>query len=342
MNRARRLASFLLGAAAVAAGAAVARRALYRADLARLRGRVVLIVGGSRGLGFALARELAEGGASVTIAGRDAKTLHRAQDALEAAGLEVDAVPCDVRHRDDAEALVAHVVQHSGPIDVLLNVAGVIQVGSVWDQGLDDFDESIETHLYGPLYTMRAVLPAMRARGEGRIANVSSVGALVGVPHLAPYCAGKFGLVGLSQAYSAEVAHDGVTVTTICPGLMRTGSPDNAYFKGRTKAEYGWFALSAANPFISVSTARAVRTIVTAVVRRKPFVAIGTLARVAQIGNAIAPSTTTRMLALVARLLPPPLEDPSVKRLGRDSHSALAPSLLTALDQIAKRKNNEE
>lgn len=341
MERARRVASFALGAAAVAAGALLARRALYEADLARLRRRVVLITGGSRGLGFALARELAAAGAHVTIAGRDRATLRRAEETLAAARIEVHAVRCDIRDPDDAAALVARVEERAGPIDVLINVAGVIQVGSVWDQSLDDFRESIDTHVYGPLHVMRAVLPSMRRRGEGRIANVASIGGLVGVPHLAPYAAGKFGLVGLSQAYAAEVAPDGIAVTTICPGLMRTGSPDNAFFKGNARAEYGWFTISDSMPVLSASTEHAVRTIVRAIVHRKPYVAITVWTRLAQIANALAPSLTTRILALVARILPPPLGDASVKRMGRESHSKLAPSLLTALDEIAKRRNNE-
>lgn len=340
MDRARRLVSFGVGAALVA-GVLVVRAAAYRRLLRSLRGRVAVVAGGSRGLGFALARELARGGALVTIAGRDEPTLERARERLAGEGLGVEAVRCDLRDPQDVAALVARVEERHGPVDVLVNMAGVIQVGSVWDQRLDDFRESVDTHLYGPLHAMRAVLPSMRARGDGRIVNVSSVGGVVGVPHLAPYCAGKFALAGLSQAYAAEVAHDGIAVTTVCPGLMRTGSPDNAFFKGRTRAEYAWFTLSDANPLLSVSTGRAVRTIVRATVRRTPFVTIGLLARMAQIANALAPATTTRLLALAARLLPPPLDDPSVKRPGRESHSALAPSILTELDRIAKRRNNE-
>jgi hypothetical protein len=122
---------------------------------------------------------------------------------------------------------------------------------------------------------------------------------------------------------------------------MRTGSPDHAFFKGHTRAEYGWFVLSDSNPLVSASTGHAVRTIVRAIVHRKPFVTITVPARLTQIVNAFAPTMTTRILAFVARLLPPPLGDSSVKRTGRESHSTLAPSLLTALDEIAKRRNNE-
>ena len=189
---------------------------------------------------------------------------------------------------------------------------------------------------------MRAVLPSMRARGRGQIVNVSSIGGLVGVPHLAPYSAGKFGLVGLSQAFAAEVAHDGITVTLVCPGLMRTGSPDHATFKGRTKAEYAWFTILDSNPLLSSSTRHAVVKIVHAIAHRRTFVAITPFARVAPIANALAPRTMNRLLALTARLLPPPSGDPATRREGRASHSPLAPSILTVLDRLAKRRNNQE
>lgn len=341
MGRSRRIASFALGAAAVAAAAALASRRAHVSDRERLRDRVVLITGGSRGLGFALAQDLARGGARVWIAGRDAETVERARERLAEDGLAVDGVRCDVRNREDVEAMIAHVEAHSGPIDVLVNDAGVIEVGSVWDQSLDDFRESVETHVFGPLHTMRAVLPAMRARRDGRIVNISSIGGLIGTPHLAPYSAGKFGLVGLSQAYAAEVAHDGITVTLVCPGLMRTGSPDHAIFKGRTRAEYAWFAISDSNPLISSSTRHAVVRIVRAIAHRETFVTITPLARIAPIANALMPKTTNRILALVARMLPPPAEEQETRREGEDSHSPLAPSILTVLDRLAKRRNNE-
>jgi NAD(P)-dependent dehydrogenase (short-subunit alcohol dehydrogenase family) len=341
MDRLKRLAVMTLGAAAGAAVANLVRRAAYRRTRGSLAGRVIVVSGGSRGLGFELARELARGGATVTISARDEATLLRAQRRLADEGLEVDAVTCDVRNAHDAESLVAHVDARSGRVDVVVNDAGAIEVGSVWDQSLDDFRESVDTHVYGPLHLMRAVLPSMRARRSGQIVNVSSIGGLVGVPHLAPYCAGKFGLVGLSQAYAAEVAHDGITVTTVCPGLMRTGSPDHAYFKGHTRAEYTWFAISDSRPLLSASAGAAARRIVRAIARRERFVTITPVARLAMLTNAIAPNTTTRLLALAARLLPPPAFEQHTRREGVQSHSPLAPSVLTALDRAAKVAENQ-
>lgn len=129
---------------------------------------------------------------------------------------------------------------------------------------LKDYEDAMKTHFWGPLYAMMAVLPEMRARRAGRIVNISSIGGKVGVPHLAPYCASKFPLTGLSQALHAELATDGIKVTNVCPGLMRTGSPRNATFKGQHRAEYAWFTISDSLPFTSISAERAARQILAA------------------------------------------------------------------------------
>src|SRR6185503_4123757 len=109
-----------------------------------------------------------------------------------------------------------------------------------------------------------AVLPEMRARREGRIVNITSIGGKISVPHLLPYSASKFALVGLSEGLRAELAKDGIVVTTICPGLMRTGSPRNATFKGQHRAEYAWFSIGDSLPVTAMSADRAARQILTA------------------------------------------------------------------------------
>src|SRR5256714_1298474 len=137
-----------------------------------------------------------------------------------------------------------------------LSVAGVAGVAGVL--------AALAVHLWGPLYAMRAVVPQMRRQGGGRIVNIASIGGKIAVPHLTPYSASKFALVGLSDGMRAELAKDNILVTTVCPGLMRTGSPPNAHFKGRHRAEFTWFVLGDSLPLASIDARRAARHIITA------------------------------------------------------------------------------
>src|SRR4029453_8311345 len=112
--------------------------------------------------------------------------------------------------------------------------------------------------------TPLAALPGMKRRRGGRIVNISWIGGKVAVPHLLPYCAGKFALTGLSEGLRTELKKDNIYVTTVCPGLMRTGSPPTAFFKGKQKVEYPLFKLTASTPLTSMNAQRAPRRSVTA------------------------------------------------------------------------------
>ena len=120
------------------------------------------------------------------------------------------------------------------------------------------------TNFWGMLYPTLALLPEMRARRSGRIVNITSIGGKLGIPHLLPYSASKFAAVGFSQGLRAELAGDGIKVVTVCPGLMRTGSPRNAIFRGQHRSEYAWFSISDALPGLSISAESAARRIVAA------------------------------------------------------------------------------
>ncbi|GAC1593869.1 MAG: SDR family oxidoreductase [Candidatus Velthaea sp.] len=321
MRKIRRFATAALGAASVAAGLGLLRP---RARSASFAGRIALVTGGSRGLGFVLAQLLARAGAEVTICGRSSESLERARTALEAEGLAVTTYACDVRDRVECAALISRVLERSGRIDILVNNAGTIEVGPILEATLDDYREAMETHFWGPLYLSLEVLPSMRARHAGHIVNVASIGGLVGVPHLAPYSASKFAEVGFSQALAAEVAADGIVVTAVCPGLMYTGSRDNAAFKGRNRAEYTWLTPADANPLLAVSPLRAAKRILRGIARRETHVTIGALPKLAKTMNAIFPETTARLLALSARLLPAPGGIETARRTGAESHSLVA------------------
>ncbi|HST53425.1 MAG TPA: SDR family NAD(P)-dependent oxidoreductase [Pyrinomonadaceae bacterium] len=328
--------------AAAGAGALVAARALYRRRLEYdLKGKTVLITGGSRGLGLVLAREFAAEGANVAICARDREELERARADLASRDANVIAFPCDVTERAQVRELVEVVTRRFGGVDVLVNNAGVIQVGPLEVMTLEDFEQALAVHFWGPLYATLEVLPQMRARRHGRIVNVSSIGGKVSVPHLVPYSASKFALVGLSDGLRAELAKDNILVTTVCPGLMRTGSPRNATFKGRHRAEYAWFSISDALPVTSIQAERAARQIVSACRRGQAELVISAQAVLAVKFRALFPEATADILALANRLLPGPGGIGRKRAKGKESESAVSPSLLTILNEWAAQRNNE-
>lgn len=328
-------------AAALCGTAILGRVALKARRTFRLCNKSVLIVGGSRGLGLELAREFARRGARLTICGRDEKTLRQAENELLQAGVGVLAIPCDVTKREQVEAMVRTAYDHWGTIDVLVNNAGVIQVGPVDTMRLEDYTETMNVHFWGPLYAILAVLPEMKLRGEGRIVNISSIGGKISVPHLLPYSASKFALVGLSEGLRAELAQDGIIVTTICPGLMRTGSPRNADFKGRHQAEYAWFSISDSLPLVSMSAERAARQIVDACEQGDAERILSLPATIAARLHGLFPGLSSDLLALVNLLLPSSDGAKPTRRKGRESQSSLSPSWITSLNERAAAHNNE-
>jgi len=203
-----------------------------------------------------------------------------------------------------------------------------------------DYEEAMDTNFWGMLYPTLAVLPEMRARRAGRVVNITSIGGKLGIPHLLPYSASKFAAVGFSQGLRAEVAADGIKVVTVCPGLMRTGSPRNAIFRGQHRSEYAWFSISDALPGLSISAERAARRIVDACRRGDAEVLFPITARVATVVNALAPGVTAGVLAAVDRLLPK-AGGTGGRRKGSDSQSSLSPSWLTHLGDRAARNYNQ-
>jgi short-subunit dehydrogenase len=287
---------------AAAAGLALAAREAVRrlAPAYDLRGKVALVTGGSRGLGFALADELASRDARLVICARDGERLERARTLLAARGADVRAIPCDVSDRGRVERMVAEV----GRVDVLVNNAGVIGVGPLETQRVEDFEQALGIMFWGVVYPTLAVLPQMRARREGRIANVTSIGGKISVPYLLPYTTSKFAAVAFSEGIRAELAGSGISVTTVVPGLMRTGSYVAALFKGRRETIYKLFTPISATPLTTISGRRAARKIVSAIERGDPELILTAHANVAARANGLAPATTQRVLGLVARALP--------------------------------------
>ena len=337
--------TFFAGLAAGAAAAFVAARVARGRRAIDFGGRVVVITGGSRGLGLVLARQLAAEGARLVLLARDEHELDRARRLLEEEhGAEVLAIRCDIRRRADVRAAVARILETWPAVDVLINNAGIIQVGPLEHMQHDDFEDAMATHFWGPLHLMLELVPGMRRRGFGRIVNVSSVGGRVAVPHLAPYCASKFALTGLSDAVRAELDAYGIRVTTVAPGLMRTGSPVNAQFKGQHEAEYAWFKVASSLPGLTIAAERAARRIVEACRYGDPSLTITPQAKMMAAANATVPNTIARAMMLVTRALPAGtgLEGNIVKKgFENEAKSKWTPSVVTKLADQAALANNE-
>ena len=325
-----------------AVGTLIAAKALRSRRAIDLAGRTVVIFGGSRGLGLAMAREFSNAGAYVVLTARDEQELERAAVDIEQQGGQVTTIACDITDREQIERTIGRIVHDRGGIDVLVNNAGIIQVGPLEHMTIDDFEEAMATHFWGPLYAILAALPYMRGEGSRRIVNISSIGGKIAVPHLLPYSASKFALTGLSEGLRAELSSQGFAVTTVCPGLMRTGSTYNAMFKGQHRREFAWFHLSNAIPGVSVSAARAARRIVDACRHGDPEVVLTPGAQLAVLANAISPATTARLLSLANNLLPDPRAEYGDRaHSGWQSVSAYVPSAITRLADRATVDNNE-
>ncbi|MEP6915788.1 MAG: SDR family oxidoreductase [Acidobacteriota bacterium] len=332
---------FLLGAAAGAAAVLVGSRAVRRRHAIDFAGRVVVITGGSRGLGLVIARQLAAEGARLCLLARDEAELERAREHFTDA-TEVMALRCDVRRRADVRFAVDTILDRWRAIDVLINNAGVIQVGPLEHMTTEDFENAMATHFWGPLHLMFEVVPTMRRRGFGRIVNISSIGGRIAVPHLAPYSASKHALVGLSDAVRAELDQYGIRVTTVTPGLMRTGSAVNADMKGHHEMEYAWFAIADSLPGLSTAAETAGARIVDACRYGDPELTLTLPARIAMIANNLAPRAVAKAMMIANRFLPPANGDSGDQhRRGGDSTSRWAPSLATVLTDRAAAMNNE-
>jgi len=275
-----------IAAGAGAAGAIAAARLLSRSAAYSFKDKAVFITGGSRGLGLLMAREFAEQGARLTLVSRDSGELRNAERELADTGARVLTFTCDVRDRVQVQESIDASVKLHGSIDVLVNNAGVIQVGPFEEMTLEDFENAMATHAWGPLYTIFAALPHMRRQGGGRIVNISSIGGKIAVPHLLPYCMSKFALAGLSDGMRAELRRYGIYVTSVYPGLMRTGSHVFAKPKGHETKESAWFSFMATNPLFAITARRAARQIVAACKKASPELVISTQANLAVMAEA--------------------------------------------------------
>lgn len=310
--------------------------------------QVALVAGGSRGLGLLIARELGSRGYRLAICARSIDELERARDDLVGRGYRAEIAVCDVADHEAVKAWVARIEDTIGPIGVAICVAGVIQVGPLDSLTRQHFQTAMDIMAWGPINLALAVEPAMRERKSGQIGVISSVGGLIAVPHLLPYSTAKFAALGFSRGLRSELRGTGVSVTTVAPGLMRTGSHQRAHFVGDHGAEYAWFSASASLPGLSMNAERAAAAIVDGVVRGRALVVLTPLAKVGMWVNGLFPGLTAFALGIAARLLPRAPTPPLTATLdGRAARATMDPTRgkisdrLTALGDRAASRSNE-
>src|SRR5690348_1578878 len=314
-----------------------------------IRGEVAVVTGASRGLGLLLARELARHSCPLVICARDAAELDRAAGQLRAAGAEVTAVACDITDEASPRLLVDTAIERYGRLDILISNAGIIQVGPVQDGQVGLYETALDTMALAPVRLALTGLPIMRRRGHGRIVTIASVGGKLSVPHLLPYSTAKFAAVGFSEGLRAELGRGPVTVTTVVPGLMRTGSHLQARFTGQAGKEFTWFALGASLPLVSMDAERAARQIIGAVRQRRAEIILTPAGQLVSRAAGIVPGLTSEILHLVQRLaLPDPPGEPGSlvadEAEGHDLRPAMGKKTfdrLTTLGQAAASRFNE-
>jgi len=308
------------------------------------RGKSVAITGRSRGLGFALARNLVQAGARVDLLARDAKELERAKSQLNGADEgEVIAIPCDVTQERELDRAMTQIVRAFGGIYVWINDAGSILVGPLRTMVQEDFEALLKTQIHAVWTSTQLLLPIFRKAGGGKIVNISSIGGKLAVPHLGPYSTAKFALVGLSSTTNAELASENIQVTTVFPGLMRVGSAIQAVVKGEHEEEFAWFALGSATPVISVSADNAARRILTAVARRDSQLVFSMSKRAATLVQAALPEFTAWATQVAARMFP--LGNSVAGKTGAESTGFLktlpGSGVIEGLLEGQQRENNE-
>ena len=306
-----------------------------------LRRKTVFVTGGSGGLGLLLAREFAARGSRVAISGGDGEALELAAAYIRRYGQHVLPVETDVTVREDAETAIDQIRRQFGPVEVLVNNAGTICVGPLEGMTVDDFRDSLNTHFWGPYFTTMAVLPGMKKAKQGRILNISSIGGKISVPHLLPYCVGKFALTGFSEGLRSALLKDQIYVTTVCPGLMRTGSARKAFFKANNEGEYAWLSISHAVPGLSMNAERAAHRIVNACVRGDAEIVLSVPAMAATKFEAIFPGISADLLGIVNQLLPKADQGDESVKTAKQGFSDVSTSWVTALNERAAVGNNQ-
>ena len=308
----------ITGIAAASIGGALLTAAAVRALRTRFisDGAVVLITGSSRGLGLAIANRFARKPVKLVLASRNRAELEQAQSTLLATHPHLSPenfylVAADLAQPSECRRLIAEALARFGRIDVLINNAGIIEVGPIESQTTEAFERSLQVNFFAALHTIWAALPHLRTQSplsgnrRASIVNIASIGGKLAVPHMLPYSTAKFALVGFSEGLYAELRHKGIRVTTVCPGLMRTGGEAHAQFVGDVEFERRWFDFAATTPVISTSAKHAANRIYAAVQQGRAEITITPQAWLAARVAGLAPETTQFTNALVDKYILP-------------------------------------
>jgi short-subunit dehydrogenase len=281
------------------------------------KGKVALITGGSKGLGFVLAQHLLNKNANVAICARSLEELEDARSLLEKNGHAVHTIICDVSDKNQVKAMIENVIDHYGQLDFIFNNAGIITVGSMETFKEEDYRASMDVMYWGIVNTTLSALPHMKKRRTGHIINITSVGGKVSIPHLLAYNSAKFAAVGFSEGIAAELRKDNIHVTTIIPGLMRTGSYVNALFPENKKDEFKIFSFMSSTPLLTLDADKAARRILKATEKKRIQKILGFQARAAIELHHFFPNFTVRMFGLLNRILP---EEETPKKFEKGLH----------------------
>jgi len=297
----------------------------------------VLITGASRGLGLDLARLYARRGDRVAFCARDPNEVERATRELVELGACVHGDVCDASDAQQVSSLVERVSELFSTIDILITCAATIQVGPFETMVTRDYEEAFKGVFWTTYHPTMAVLPGMRARGAGQIVHITSFGGRFASPHMLPYCVAKFAATGFSEGLRAELRGQGIRVTTITPGHMRTGAHLNVPFKGQHQREFLWFAAGTTLPGISLASEVAAERIARIVEREQAESTLTAGIRAAVIAKAVAPGLMSRIEALQSQLLPKARGAGEETRRGIEVVRGSSSAWIKGLERIGRR-----
>lgn len=327
---------------ALASGYLLTRILVESTNPESFRGQSAVITGGSRGLGLALARQLVNENCNVTLLARDEEELRRAKLELEKLNRgQVHIIACDVTDNAQLSSAIHEAADLHDGIDLLINNAGTIVVGPWESMTQQDFEAQMDIHLYATMNSIRITLPFLRQKTSGkRIVNICSMGGRVAVPHMLPYDTSKFALSGFSQGLATELYDEEISVTTIYPGLMRTGSPIQAVFKGEHEKEFAWFQSADVLPGFSTAAQDAAKQIIEAA-RERRFELMPFLPAKLRLGLAtFFPELVAYTLVVLNRLLPK--GQSGEYKTGAQSREVFDRSILTKVFKSSAQKAEKE